>query len=475
MIIEVTINDLVYDEVSLLKLVPQNIFSTKEHVGICESIFNVEKCFSGEEEIVFKNLLCNRSSFAKCVTAIFFLSSKNRFNLQKIKVVDTYYQFISDMFDVEVLSLNCSKNTRLIDYGTKLLFISKYLVHSFYRFVGFFLNPKVFKNNSVLRAWVEVSESIHGKERCQNSTLLFYPFPYKIKRQFDFIKKCLIEKYQVGFSGIPYSFFDLLKILNHLSDKNIVSFESNAHIKHADFFLKKRILNYYTEDDYDASAFIIANRLISFGVNCVNTAHGVNQVTPFIGASTYEALTLPQVAHFSRFEFNKNITFSFQGKKITKSLNSIFRPDIPTNFVFIHGNFIESKMFYEHKLQSQAVKKLAKLIKKEFFFIKYHPNGTFREELTIKEIEDNIQLSGIKNICYIALNSTSYFTFGESGFFTFIGDDLCNPFNIIGNNVPFFKLNELDSLVKSFSKYLTIKNGFENQIKHLNLSRGYDK
>jgi hypothetical protein len=471
MLIEAVIDNNSYDELALLRLVPQNIFSTKKHVEICGGLAEVQNQFSNEDLVVFKNLLCTRSTFAKCITAIYFLSLSGKYELKQIKVLDIYFKFINNMFKCEVFSIKKTNAYRLINYSSKLTITAKYITHSLYFFIGIFVNPKFFKNNSYLRAWVEVSENIHGKDRFRNSTIIFYPFPYKLKRQLSFIKYCIKQKYQIGFSGISYSFIDLIKLLTNMSDKNIVKFEINGYKKHVDLLLKKQITHYFTEDDYDASAFIIANKLIHSGVTCTNTAHGVNQINPFIGASVFEALTIPQVEHFSSFKFNKNISFKFQGKKITNK-SCLFKNEFgKINFIFIHGNFKENEMIYEHNLQAFALKKIVNYINEENFYIKYHPNGTFRENLKINEIKNNSELDDIENKCFITLNSTSYFHFGESGVFIFIGDDLANPFNIIGKNVPFYKTNELHDMIKYYSNYLNFLTGFENQIKHLNLSR----
>ena len=471
MLIQAKINGVIYNDESLLNLVPFNVYSTKSHVETCEKLSFFVNKFSGDYEIVFINLLCVRSSFSKCISALKYLNSNKNFVVSNLKVNSVFHDFVLEELNLNVTQIETSSVFRLINHGSRLLFLLKFLTHKFYILLGYFKNPKKFKNDSVLRAWVEVSENIHGEKRCFDSTLLFYPFPYKLKRQFSFIKKCLNKGYEVGFSGINYSAYDLLKLLIKFNDKNIVNFEANGHIRHAKYLSKRIIKNYYTEDDYDASSFIISKYLIKNGANCINTAHGVNQITPFICATTYEALTIPQVEHFSHFTHNKGINFTFQGKKNIPNIDYVFSRDSSVNFVFIHSNFLESNLIYEHEFQSKAVKNLSEIVEKKHLFIKYHPNSVFRENFNVNEIS-NYELSQLSNKCFITIQSTSYFSFGETGTFVFIGDDLMNPFNIVGNGVPFYNIGDLKLLIEYYSINKNLINGFKDQIKHINSSKG---
>lgn len=435
-------------EDQILSLVPSHIFSTALHIETCVIIAESQRSFSGDRKKVYINLLVRKSKKARILTALRFVDTNKMLALKEIHLYSNIGTAFESFFSVPIQYIKNSPNF-LIDSPSKSVLTAKYIYHSIYRIIGWKLKWKTIKNNSIVRSFVEVTERIH-KDRLKSSLCLFFPFPYKFSRQLAFYKACKEKKYQTAFMGVPYSLKNLITILLKRTDSSIVDFEFEAHYKHGIELSKLNLKHYYTEDDYDASAFLIANELMKNGCEVINTAHGVNQTCPYVNCNVFEVLTRPQYDFYSSFQHTKHISFKFQ-KKDSISSSCSLEKNRKTVFVFVHGNFKESQIIYESQLQSKIVSELEKNIDSYNVFIKYHPNGYIFESTNIPVLESFDDLNNRYNIVFMTMNSTTFFSHYHLGCFIFLGDDFCNPYTLVDKDVPFFHYQQVEKLLQDYS------------------------
>lgn len=434
-------------EEKIMELTPSNIFSTNFHVQTCIKIAELDKSLTHDRKKVYINLLVRKSKLARVITAIRFLTKNKILTFNSVVLPHDLHIKFKPEFSID---RNSEKKIALslIDNPSTNILIAKYIYHNTYRLIGKIFNPRIIKNDSIVRSFVEVTEQIH-KTRLSQSLCLFFPFPFKLSRQLSFYRECKAKNYQVAISGVPYSLKNLIKIFVNRTDQNIVEFEFEAHIKHGKELSRLRLKHYYTEDDYDASAFLIANELMESGCEVINTAHGVNQTCPFINCTIFEVLTRPQLEYYTSFKHTKNISFVFQ--KNNSSYPNLLNTKSKTKFVFVHGNFKEAGMIYETNLQTKIIQEIERYLDKYTIYIKYHPNGIFFESTNIPILKTFQDIDEESNTVFITINSTSFYSYYHLGVFTFLGDDFCTPFNIVDKDVPFFHYQQVEKLLQDYS------------------------
>ncbi len=442
--------------------IPNSIFNNKMHANTCEIIANNIGNLKGDKRRVFVNLLFMRSNVAKFLTAMQFLQENNFLQVKKVFLPHKLAKAFQDIIRFKVVSLQEAPPC-LIDFPSNSRFAAKYVVHHLYRLFGRFYNPQRPKNNAIVRTFVEVTETLH-KDRLTDSLCLFFPFSLKIERQWSFLKKCRRSGYQIGFWGVPYSFRDLIKIILDRSEKNIVNFEYNGHLRQGREFAKLKLKNYYTEDDYDASVFLIADILQENGCNVVNAAHGTGQFGPYIACSVFEALNRPQISYYSSFEHNCSIKFLMQDLQLQKQ---DLGNSLPRCFVFVHSNFKEFGINFSANLQTLIVNKLSNFVKDYKILIKYHPNGKIFENTNIEVVETWEEITEKYSPVFFTLNSTSFFTNYRRGPFVFLGDEIFTPFDRIDRDIEFYHYNELEQVIKNYSEDVYYKREFEKQFRLL--------
>jgi hypothetical protein len=309
--------------------------------------------------------------------------------------------------------------------------LSKFFVHRIFIVLGLIQSVRVNRDLviSIVRAWVEVSFRIHGKDRFVRSLILVCPFPFSIKRQLSFINVLRRNNYTWVLSGIPYGLNGLIRAAD--GGVSFLEWECRAY-KKAGYNLIRRypqLQSYFTEDDYIFVANELNRCLKENGITVVNTSHGVNQSNPSVMAHIIEYLTPRQKEVYSLFspgskliiQRNHSLEFNVERGNDTYFDNGV---------IFMLSNYSEAKQFYEDRLQLEALK-LLRSTYQERFFVKYHPNSKIRYEgyNEIKEVPT------AKNLKFFTLSSTSYYTFRNYGEFYFVFDEFFDPRDIFGKEI----------------------------------------
>lgn len=214
-----------------------------------------------------------------------------------------------------------------------------------------------------------------------------------------------------------------------------------------------------------AASFLVGKKLQESGCHVVNRSHGVGLDCPFVYANVFDVLTTPQIDYYKYWNKDKNIEFNIQKRDI-QPVNSIVSQSDEICYIFMHSNFKDHQLHYEGRLQEQILKALAYHAEHDDFdiMIKYHPNTSIKEAINLPEINDVVSINKTK--VFITINSASFYSFVHLGLFIFVGDDLCNPFNLIDKNVLFFHLSQMKHALSTYQDKTAIASGLliQNEI-----------
>lgn len=442
----------------LIKLAPNNIFRTNHHVELCHLLASGLYDNNEDKKKILVNLLFRQSNFAKSVTAVRFLLQNELIQCKKLILPQILKKKLnSDFFPFTHIEYTETKINFIETPGSLLLI--KCLAHRIFRIIGWNSKRTIKKNPSVVRCYVEVSEQIHSNE-IKNSLCIFFPFPYKLSRQFLFYRACKKKGYPTCFFGVPYSLWRAIKLTLIKNDHSIVEFEYRAYQKHAIELAQLSLKQYYTEDDYVPAALLIGQELKKTGCHVVNRSHGLGNAGPYVEATLFEVLSDSQFEFYQHW--NNNIQFQYQRQEAKKMLTTLKATE-DICYVFMHSSFKDNNIDYEGNLQEAILIKLSELNKEKQLDlrIKYHPNAKIKENINLPEVTNLQDIH--KTIVFLTIFSTSFYTYGHYGLFLFIGDSLCNPFQNISKEVPFFHIDELSNLLDTYQDKKNIDSAMHKQ------------
>lgn len=458
-----TIDGKFIDKNHLVKLVPDNVFTSETHVNF--AILLASNTFLENElkRKVFINLLVKYSNLVRLLTAIKFLQQHNQIQVKTVFLPEIIKNRIhTDLFEnIECIYL--SGKYHLVDRVSPKNMFLKAIAHKFYRIIGVRTKSKLARSTAIVRCYVEVSEFIHKKE-IGSSLCVFFPFPYKLSRQYSFYKHCRSKGFRTAFFGVPYSIFSSIKLFFKLGDTEIVNFEYSAYYNHAMELSKYNLKYYYTEDDYVAASFIVGKYLMESGCFVVNRSHGVGYDCPYVYTHLFEVLSRPQFAYYALWNANRDIKFQYLDREQPKSIDNASLSE-EVCFIFVHSNFKDHQCIYESNLQEKIIREL-NIISQEHLYdirIKYHPNTTIKEDTALREVVSFDEVNKIKIL--LSINSTSFFTHTHHGLYIFFGDELCTPHSFVDQEALYFHVNDIRSVLANFSNLTSIHHGLESQRK----------
>lgn len=454
-------------ELDLIRRVPASLFSSDLHIEVCLKIAQKTYHQLKKEKYlkVYTNLLVRKSTTTKALTALFFLIKKGSITPVKIVLPSQLLTIFSTNLKKFQTCIGSQVLNKYVDMPSKKILIAKYLYHKIYRLIGWKFLFGIKRSNNIVRSYVEVSEKIHGTKRMQSSLCMFFPFPYKLTRQLRFVRHCKQKGWDIIFYGLPYSLHLIIRIIFFRKDHDITKLELNAYNKQGqEFILRGVVGNYYTEDDYDAASFILNEQLRHHGCKVINAAHGVNQTCPFISCSVFEVMTKPQLEFYKKWNRGAKIEYLSQKYVCPLPYGNFIGDNSPVLFIFMHSNLLDSGIYYEGQLQEKIIRSLEELCQIYDIRIKYHPNTRLYPATTLKSIshEEIDQDKCIK--VFITINSTAFYTYSKYGVFFFIGDELCNPFNIINKNIPFYHLQSINTALEIYSEKNFLIQAQRNQL-----------
>ncbi len=458
---------------TLLKCVPLSIFESRNHVETCLVLSAERYAFEDSRKKLYVNLLMTSSLVARYITAIWFLVCKgSRHDFSLLKLPCNIYSLCDwDVFFDKKLTV-CSDNTALTSFLNKPKFLNlflKVLGHRCYRLLGFLLHRKVKRSGSIVRCYVEVTERLF-REQMRHSLCVFFPFPLKWTRQFAFYKYCRAKGYDVAVSGIPYSFKEMWAIyVGAFRDDKLLGFEYSAYKKHGQELSQLDIVAYYTEDDYIPASFLVADELKENGCHVTHMSHGVGQRIPYVSATSFYVLTQVQKKCYETWSHHKILNLGFQKLNLSLSKAGNYKE---VKFIFIHQNFEDNNIAYEGSLQRKIIASLERLSQstQTQVYIKWHPNTQIHVDTRLATCLDFPSDSSTLNVC-LTLNSTTYYTRAQFDLFIFIGDDLCNPYDMMEDNLLFYHVENLNQIISLYSDVKTAVLALERQIQLLSVGR----
>lgn len=456
----------------LIQLVPGNIFNSKTHVETCIMLGSKAFPHNDDKNKIFVNLLMRQSNAAKSITALKFLLLQNVVQCKTLYISEMLRNKIDDDFFADISREYINNCSNLIDRVSTKNLLLKSIAHRIYRIAGWKFKRKASKHSSLVRCYVEVSETIHKNEMA-SSLCVFFPFPFKISRQINFYKSCLKRGYDTALYGVPYSLWSAFKLIFRKNDISMVNFEYKAYQAHAIELARLNTKHYYTEDDYVAASFLVGKKLQESGCKVVNRSHGVGLDCPFIYTNVFDVLTKPQIEYYKYWNEGKNIQFNIQKRPI-QPVNSLVSQSDEICYIFMHSNFKDHQLHYEGKLQEEIIKALSFHAEHDNYdiMIKYHPNTSIKEDVNLPEINNVDSINKIK--VFITINSASFYSYLHLGLFIFIGDDLCNPFNLIDENVLFYNINQIKLALSTYQNKSAIASALQLQHEILRSINDYE-
>ncbi|MFA9372817.1 MAG: hypothetical protein ACERKK_01550 [Poseidonibacter sp.] len=407
-------------------------------IEICGHI--IEKYYKLEpnslEWKIFINILSLRSIKIEIITALVLLSKTKKIRIINTDFIDNSFSKLFD-YDIEIINENFK-----ISYIDKAQFrnaVIKFFINNFFRL---FINKKIPKTSSVIRAWTEHDLHLH-KEVVDHSSIFIYPFGINLRRSIHFIKRCYKENSNVTFMGVPYSFIKLLKIFlstKKQKDLSLLEYEVSAMKKHSKEFLGFNTI--YTSDEFLPAVPALYNELIKENKHVHNVAHGMGMLNPYNIYTKFQVINEIQKNFYEQYD--KKIEYSTYMKDFYTERKE--KSELQNAYVFIHQNLATYGLLYESQLQNQILS-LFNTVDTNNVFIKFHPNCLKEEKDTLLSKYNNIKEikefnTNRNNYRFFATCSSAYYDFRKFGKFIFIEDDLFNPLNFF-TNITILHINQL--------------------------------
>ncbi len=450
----------------LISMVPYSVYNSDLQDKVCFYLSKrVFKDVNTEDFKLYVNLLLLKSKKTKELTSLIFLIKQNIIYVKEINCSYVEKIFFDEFINDKRIFYNINFNSyNLIDIKYKyLIFPIKILIHNIYRI----LKRNIEYKSKIIKTYVEDTLKFYPDQMNQ-STILIYPFNLNIRRQKNFIDYCkLHHKDSYSLMGLPYNVIEyLISLKNHNTDKSIVNSEKKSYMLHAKELIDKRIMELYTLDEYEASSFVMHNKLINNKIFVLNKTHGIGTYCLFLKYSRLEVYTEKQYSRY--IEWNSDLYVTFQ--KI--NIKSKYYKNKNVSLVFILGNMKTYNLKYEEQLEFKMLHKIRDIATNlnMDFFIKFHPNTSYKirenyKYLKIKEIKDITELN---NPLYFTVMSAAFFDFLKSGPFIFTKDNIFNPEDIFGKNILCCDYENCQEIIEKYKVIAQYKELHNLQIDYIN-------
>lgn len=402
---------------------------------------------SAEYEILI-NFLAQRSAKIKNIAAIILISRKR-------KIIEICYDYIDEkfqsFFDYPIIfSGKKQKNDDIsfLDRSQKINALIKYFPNKLFYILR---KRKMKKTSSVIRSWVDVDEKLHI-DHFSDSAIYIYPFGINLYRSYKFIKYCMKKYENVSLMGVPYSFYDVLKLFmckGIKQDMRLIEYEMSAMVRHRKEF--EAYDEIYTSDEYIPAI----NALYSDFINrkkIVNNNHGVGYYNQYIKYT--EMITYNEAQRIYYTKYNPNVAYNV---KNTDFYYKPFEKGKKVVVIFVDQNNLKIfSLLYENALQQAAFEKLKTVCTHMGleFAIKFHPNRLISDQQEIMaENPDLIQLSSFGDDCnyiFFSLYSTAFYDFRHYGKFCFIKDDFFDPRSYFGDEIKPIFLDDIQNVLNDY-------------------------
>lgn len=386
-----------------------SIFQTSLFYDVCDFLARMHKLDCLEHKVLV-NLYALKSSRVKDIAALAYYVSEHVENVAEVYALDDSLAVLKSLVNAESVALRSlgAAPHAYIEKATRLSIAMKVILNRVFRLIP----SRVQISSSIVRGWVDVTEAMYAKE-VFSSSLLIYPFPFGIARQFRFFKSIRRRGGKVRFSGLPYKLSGLwrLLVLQGRGDVDIVRIEVLAYQCYAQELIRKGVKVIYTSDEFEVASIAMYERLMKAGVTIINTAHGVGLYSPYVAYSEFKGINSTQSIFYQ-----KRYSGLKPSLRISKNTNLPLAPAhasraLPPAVVLLDQNFLAFNCVAE----SNALVKTQRILE-EFcsaakvpFFIKVHPNSSSAEQLPgLVRVKDWSAISGFRPI-FVTVNSTAFY------------------------------------------------------------------
>lgn len=333
-------------------------------------------------------------------------------------------------------------------YGLVLKVTLKFFVHRLFRWAGFFQMLGHDRNQiTVLRkAYVEDVESLFDVS--DNVIRFVYPFPLNIKRQIRYIKALRLNNDKYFFSGLPYSFYYLIRFMFRRSYDDLQKLETRAQLQHAMEICKlKKLRLVQCSEEYDFGSVDYSLYMQKKGVSVHNCAHGIGKYLPYHFYSVFDVLTASQKKYYKHFS-KSDCTI----KNISKNSNDYISFD-DKKVITLLGQSSQnvSSLIYDSEIKIlEILNDLAKVNKSVIFLYKKHPNSNLSYGDRYSNINNTKSLVEADSLLQISLYSTCQIDPNFLGEKILIETYLIKPSLAYGNQEPIVLIDNLFSYVQNW-------------------------
>ena len=389
-----------------------SIFQTELFYAVCEYLAKQ----AGAVDIAYKvlaNLYALKSSRVKDMASLLYFLQEEGDTCIQVHGYDDVVNLLG-VFCPDVMSRVVSIGRNRIPYlgRSSLLFVAlKIVLHRLFRFYSW----RSVKTTSIVRGWVEVTESMY-KEQFASSVLMLYLFPNGFGRQLRFFHACKKSGSRVRLAGLPYRWRHLWGLLfpSRESALSVVAAEVQAYTDYADELLAQGVSTVYTSDEFEVASVALYERLISKNVEVINTAHGVGLYAPFVAYTEFRGVNFAQADFYRRrwpglkpaMRQGKNALIPLAGAEDVRGL--------PPAVVLLDQNFLDFQCVAEDSALKATQEKLEAICRRSGLplFLKVHPNSKDDSAPRLPGLAKRVRrwedMIGVRPI-FVTINSTAFY------------------------------------------------------------------
>ena len=432
-------------------MVPPIVMQTAEHanqsVRLGDRVAN-QGGLSEVERKVLVNLYRRHSDGIRALVGLSFLVSRRAIRPDDCLTIETPLEdSVADRLRHDFPNIHLRHEPRpagraLGTAPNKVRVGLKILAHWLFRALGVATRSRLAHHEGQLvRSWVEVSQSLFGKEKGQLT--LVYPFPLKVRRQLRYVTALSRLGRPFSFEGYPYSLRRYLRWLLLGKDVDLARLEASAAIEHArELVARYSPRHVLTTDEFEVASVALNDRLRAHGVFVENHAHGVGIYSVYVSYDRFVVLTAAQKGFYSTFNECSEYRMERRacaerwsgGCKTLVMVDQVLQRD--GSAVELHQNsIVDALIDCGARFNVEVV-------------VRVHPNSRVKRRYREAEVSYyEGDLEALDRPAFFAMYSTAYLTFTQWGPTHLVESDTFDPAMVYGRGERIVHLSQLESLI----------------------------
>lgn len=440
---------------SLLQRVPSTVRRSEEHLRLCEWVAD-QANLEEDARCVYVNQLVMHSRLLLGVSGLRFLIREQAISAVRLRSPVPLPSGIElDMPSLAII-FPAGTNRNYLSWRTYGKVFLKIWTHGLYRLVGRIFG-RLPQRSQAIRAYVERSLVSH-KEHLASSVILAYPYKTNWLRQFRFFRGRQIGKLRLYLMGLPYGWFDSLRLLLGLGrrDEAIITLEVAAAERHARELHRWGFQEVYSDSESETIGWVLNGKLQEHGIRTTNVVHGIGVYGPYLLFDECHFLNAPQqeyYRHRSRLGSAKILREDINPPSQIAEKNS---PASHDAIVLLRGNWGNAGKEFERDFETQVAAKIREIAREWGlpFWVKFHPNSgkreqqKFCEQYSVQPAPSLTDDPPWKAPVFINTLSTVYYQAREFGPVIFARHPWQDPRDVFGNEITTATLDELPGVIE---------------------------